>query len=68
MVPVSYGFLRRILAAGMICLHPVSFCGVAGEVVIGNALCDERSRVLLTPSYYLGGWSGRLHLLRNKVA
>ncbi|HDX8936677.1 SAM-dependent DNA methyltransferase [Klebsiella michiganensis] len=55
------------LAAGMAYIQ-LSLCGVAGEVVIGNALFDERRRVLLTPGHYLGGWSSRLHSLRNKVA
>ncbi|AYZ18711.1 MULTISPECIES: N-6 DNA methylase [Klebsiella] len=55
------------LAAGMAYIQ-LSLCGVAGEVVIGNALFDERRRVLLTPGHYLGGWPVRLHSLRNKVA
>ncbi len=36
------------LAAGMAYIQ-LSLCGVAGEVVIGNSLCNERRRVLLTP-------------------
>lgn len=55
------------LAAGMAYIQ-LSICGVAGEVVIGNALCDERRRVLLTPGHNLGNWSLRLHSLRKKVA
>ena len=47
------------LAAGMAYIQ-LSLCGIAGEVVIGNALNDERRRVLLTPAHYLGNWSYRL--------
>ena len=47
------------LAAGMAYIQ-LSLCGVAGEVVIGNSLNDERRRVLLTPAHYLGNWSYRL--------
>lgn len=47
------------LAAGMAYIQ-LSLCGVAGEVVIGNSLNDERRRVLLTPGHYLGNWSYRL--------
>lgn len=47
------------LAAGMAYIQ-LSLCGVAGEVVIGNSLCGERRRVLLTPGHYLGGWTARL--------
>lgn len=46
------------LAAGMAYIQ-LSLCGVAGEVVIGNSLKDERRRVLLTPGHYLGNWSYR---------
>ncbi len=42
------------LAAGMAYIQ-LSLCGIPGEVVIGNALCDERQRVLLTPVHY---WEG----------
>ncbi|MBE5254068.1 SAM-dependent DNA methyltransferase [Mixta mediterraneensis] len=47
------------LAAGMAYIQ-LSLCGVAGEVVIGNALSDERRRVLRTPTHYWAGWSRRL--------
>lgn len=47
------------LAAGMAYIQ-LSLCGIPGEVVIGNALCDERRRVLLTPVHYWEGWSRRL--------
>lgn len=47
------------LAAGMAYIQ-LSLCGIPGEVVIGNALCDERRRVLLTPVHYWEGWSARL--------
>lgn len=47
------------LAAGMAYIQ-LSLCGIPGEVVIGNALCDERRRVLLTPVHYWNGWSARL--------
>lgn len=47
------------LAAGMAYIQ-LSLCGIPGEVVIGNALSDERRRVLLTPVHYWEGWSGRL--------
>lgn len=55
------------IVAGMAYIQ-LSLCGVAGEVVIGNSLYDERRRVLLTPGHYLGGWPVRLHSLRSKVA
>ena len=41
---------------------------LADELVIGDALSDERRRVLLTPGHYLGNWSLSLHSLRKKVA
>ncbi|EIF3398634.1 SAM-dependent DNA methyltransferase, partial [Escherichia coli] len=56
------------LAAGMAYIQ-LSLCGVAGEVVIGNSLCNERRRVLLTPGHYLGNWDHRLrHLQEQNVA
>lgn len=55
------------LAAGMAYIQ-LSLCGVAGEVVIGNALCNERRRVLLTPGHYLGNWSYRLHHSQEQAA
>lgn len=51
------------LAAGMAYIQ-LSLSGVAGEVVIGNSLCDQRRRVLCTPSHYWYGWT---HRLRAKV-
>lgn len=47
------------LAAGMAYIQ-LSLCGVAGEVVIGNALSDVRRRVLRTPAHYWERWSWRL--------
>ncbi|WP_336699740.1 N-6 DNA methylase [Pantoea dispersa] len=47
------------LAAGMAYIQ-LSLCGVAGEVVIGNALSDERRRVLRTPVHYWERWPERL--------
>jgi len=47
------------LAAGMAYIQ-LSLCGVAGEVVIGNALSDERRRVLRTTTHYWAGWSWKL--------
>ncbi|MEG3126989.1 N-6 DNA methylase [Pantoea cypripedii] len=47
------------LSAGMAYIQ-LSLCGVAGEVVIGNSLMDERRRILYTPAHYLGNWSYRL--------
>ena len=47
------------LAAGMAYIQ-LSLCGIAGEVVIGNSLMDERRRVLYTPGHYLGNWPLRL--------
>ncbi len=55
------------LAAAMAYIQ-LSLCGVAGEVVIGNALCDERRRVLYTPMHYLGNWSYRLRTERSQAA
>ncbi|AUX71603.1 hypothetical protein [Erwinia pyrifoliae] len=53
------------LAAGMAYIQ-LSLCGVAGEVVIGNALSDERRRVLYTPMHYWGGWPYRLRSRINR--
>lgn len=47
------------LAAGMAYIQ-LSLCCVAGEVVIGNSLHNERRRVLYTPAHYLGNWPLRL--------
>ncbi|CAD5731204.1 Uncharacterised protein [Escherichia coli] len=54
------------LAAGMAYIQ-LSLCGVAGEVVIGNSLCNERRRVLLTPGHYLGNWSYRLRQSQEQI-
>lgn len=51
------------LAAGMAYIQ-LSLCGVAGEVVIGNSLHNERRRVLYTPGHYLGNWPMRLRHAR----
>ena len=53
------------LAAGMAYIQ-LSLSGVAGEVVIGNSLHNERRRILYTPGHYLGNWSARLK--RKRVA
>lgn len=55
------------LAAGMAYIQ-LSLCGVAGEVVIGNSLCNERRRILLTPGHYLGNWSYRLRHVQEQAA
>ncbi|CAD6180902.1 Uncharacterised protein [Escherichia coli] len=55
------------LAAGMAYIQ-LSLCGVAGEVVTGNSLCNERRRVLLTPGYYLRNWSYRLRHVQEQTA
>ncbi|MEO3323775.1 SAM-dependent DNA methyltransferase [Enterobacter cloacae] len=47
------------LAAGMAYIQ-LSLCGIAGEVVAGNTLVNERRRILYTPGHYLGGWPVRL--------
>ena len=47
------------LAADMAYIQ-LSLSGVAGEVVIGNALSDERRRVLRTPVHYWERWPERL--------
>jgi len=47
------------LAAGMAYIQ-LSLCGIAGEVVIGNSLHNERRRILYTPGHYLGNWPARL--------
>lgn len=49
------------LAAGMAYIQ-LSLGGVAGEVVVGNSLCNERRRTLYTPGHYLGNWFYRLCL------
>ncbi|HBD1844086.1 TPA: SAM-dependent DNA methyltransferase [Salmonella enterica] len=55
------------LAAGMAYIQ-LSLCGIAGEVVIGNALSDERRRVLYTPAHYFGNWPHRLRLRTQAAA
>lgn len=55
------------LAAGMAYIQ-LSLCGVAGEVVIGNSLNDERRRVLYTFGHYQGNWSSRLRSVLNQAA
>ncbi|MFP1908377.1 N-6 DNA methylase [Lonsdalea quercina] len=55
------------LAAGMAYIQ-LSLCGVAGEVVIGNSLSNERRRILYTPGHYLGSWPLRLQSRRENVA
>lgn len=55
------------LAAGMAYIQ-LTLCGVPGEVVIGNSLCDERRRVLHTFAHYQGNWPGRLHHVLNQAA
>ncbi|WP_336844165.1 N-6 DNA methylase [Providencia rettgeri] len=42
----------------------LSLLGIAGEVVLGNVLADERREVWYTPAHYLGNWSFRLNPLR----
>ncbi|MCX8967026.1 SAM-dependent DNA methyltransferase [Erwinia psidii] len=48
------------LAAGMAYIQ-LSLCGIAGEVVIGNSLANERRRVLHTPVHYFENWPVRLN-------
>jgi type I restriction-modification system DNA methylase subunit len=55
------------LAAGMAYIQ-LTLCGVPGEVVIGNSLCDERRRVLHTFAHYQGNWPGRLRHVLNQAA
>lgn len=55
------------LAAGMAYIQ-LTLCGVPGEVVIGNSLCDERRRVLHTFAHYQGCWAGRLRHVLNQAA
>lgn len=43
------------LAAGMAYIQ-LSLCRIAGEVVVGNTLANERRRILYTPGHYLGNW------------
>ncbi|WP_431022174.1 N-6 DNA methylase [Erwinia rhapontici] len=47
------------VASGMAYIQ-LSLMGVAGEVVTGNALSDERRRVMYTPAHWLGNWPYRL--------
>ncbi len=37
-----------------------------GELVIGNALTNERHRVMYTPVHWLGNWSCRLRKNRQQ--
>lgn len=55
------------LAAGMAYIQ-LSLSGVAGEIVIGNALSDERRRVLYTFGHYQANWSSRLRSALNQAA
>lgn len=47
------------VASGMAYIQ-LSLMGGAGEVVTGNALKDERRRVMYTPAHWLGNWPYRL--------
>lgn len=47
------------LAANMAYIQ-LSLCDIPGEVVIGNALAEERRWRWLTPAHYLGNWGHRL--------
>jgi type I restriction-modification system DNA methylase subunit len=53
------------MAAGMAFIQ-LSLCGVAGEIVIGNSLTDQRRRVLYTPTHIWGQWTNRLHSKTEK--
>jgi len=39
----------------------LSSLGIAGEIVLGNALANERRLVMYTPMHWLGKWSLRIH-------
>ena len=47
------------VAAGMAYIQ-LSLMGIAGEVITGNALTDERRRVMYTPVHWLENWPLRL--------
>ncbi|OHY45172.1 N-6 DNA methylase [Enterobacter roggenkampii] len=39
----------------------LSSLGIPGEIVLGNALANERRLVMYTPMHWLGKWSLRIH-------
>ncbi|MEL5407876.1 hypothetical protein [Serratia nevei] len=43
----------------------LSSLGIPGEVVLGNALADERRLVMCTPMHWLEQWPLRLQTLRE---
>ncbi|WP_410764428.1 hypothetical protein [Erwinia psidii] len=45
----------------------LSLLGVPGEVVLGNALTDERLLVMFTPMHWLEQWPSRLHQVAKIV-
>ena len=55
------------LAAGITYIQ-LSLCGVAGEVVIGNVLRNERRRILYTPGHYPVNWFRRLNVHQGSAA
>lgn len=55
------------LAANMSYIQ-LSLCGIAAEVVTGNALTLERRRTLYTPLHYTGRWAAKLGRATQRAA
>jgi hypothetical protein len=55
------------LAANMSYIQ-LSLCGIAAEVVTGNALTLERRRTLYTPLHYTGRWAAKLGRAEQRAA
>ncbi|TNH43530.1 N-6 DNA methylase [Photorhabdus luminescens] len=54
-----------VVAASMAYIQ-LSLLGIPGEVVIGDALTNERHRVMYTPVHWLGNWPCRLRKNRQQ--
>ncbi|WP_334223574.1 hypothetical protein [Photorhabdus bodei] len=54
-----------VVAASMAYIQ-LSLLGIPGEVVIGNALTNERHRVMYIPVHWLGNWPCRLRKNRKQ--
>ncbi|ORM63879.1 hypothetical protein PRCB_18065 [Pantoea rodasii] len=46
----------------------LSLCGIAAEVMTGNALTLERRRTLYTPLHYTARWAAKLGSAEQRAA
>ena len=54
--------------AGSMSYIQLSLCGIAAEVVTGNALTLERRRTLYTPLHYTARWAAKLGIAEQRAA